>query len=446
MKTAIVGSGYVGVVSGVCLAAKGHDVTCVDIEPAIVAALNSGRPNIYERDLEGLLRNVLEERRFRATTNLSQALNEVDAVIIAVGTPTQDGVIDLSYVRKIAGDIGLFLKESDKFLTTIVKSTVLPGTTDEVVGGEIAAASGKRLGDFGLGMNPEFLREGQAIVDFLEPDRIVMGYEDQRSLSVMQELYAPWNCDKLFVNTRTAELIKYANNALLATQISAINEMANLAAAIGGVDIMDVVKGVHLDKRWSPIYSGHRISPSILTYLVPGCGFGGSCFPKDVQALRSQGKSYGLPMHMLGAILEVNENQPLQVADILEREIGDLSGRACLLLGLAFKPETDDVRNSASIKIAETLLTKRTKLAAHDPMAINNFKRAIGERSAAITFVDDWRSEVTRSEIIIIATQWQEYLDVLNMNVENKLIFDARRLLAARAVEKMRYLSIGRRT
>lgn len=442
MRVAIVGSGYVGLVSGVCLAAKGHDVTCVDVNPDVVLTLNDGVPHIYERHLNDLLRDVLRERRFRATTDLAATLVGVDAAIIAVGTPSHDGVIDLTHIRGVAREIGGFLRTSGKFLSVIVKSTVIPGTTDTVVGGEVAAASGKRLGQFGLGMNPEFLREGEAVDDFMQPDRIVMGHDDDRSLAIMRDLYAPWSCDKLYVNTRTAELIKYANNVLLATQISLANEIANLATAIGRIDIMDVVKGVHLDKRWSPISADGRVSPAILTYHVPGCGFGGSCFPKDVQALRSQGMERGLPMRMLNAILDVNEAQPLQVADILEREEGSLSGKNCLLLGLAFKPDTDDVRESASLKIAGALLGKGARVTAHDPVAVVNFKRAMGAEAAALSFVDDWRSAVSHSDIIVIATKWPEYDEITRMDLEGRIIFDARRMLKADALKGARYLSI----
>ena len=344
----VVGTGYVGLVSGVCLAAKGHYVTCVDINPNVVAKLNKGVPHIYECGLEELLKDSLNARQFSATTDLHAGLKTADLVIIAVGTPTRDGVIDLTYVREAARSIGAYMKATGRSLAVVVKSTVVPGTTDTVVKQEIEAALGLKFPAFGLGMNPEFLREGEAIVDFMEPDRIVLGHEDNRTLALLEELYAPWSCDKVRVNTRTAELIKYANNALLATQISAINEIANLSAAVGGIDIMDVVRGVALDKRWSPVVDGKRVSPPILDYLIPGCGFGGSCFPKDVKALRSQGRNLGLEMSLLNSVLEVNDAQPDQVVRILESHLGDLAGRRVLVLGLAFKPGTDDVRESAS--------------------------------------------------------------------------------------------------
>ena len=443
MRITIVGTGYVGLVSGVCLAAKGHHVTCVGITPHIVESLNRGVPTIYEIGLEALLQEAIRAGRFKATTDLTNALTESEGAIIAVGTPSEKGIIDLTYVRAVACQIGAFIKTRDSFLPVIVKSTVVPGTTDSVVRQEIEAASGKKLGAFGLGMNPEFLREGNAVLDFMEPDRIVLGYEDAGTLAFLQTLYAPWACDKLAVNTRTAEMIKYSNNALLAVQISAVNELANLATAIGGIDILDVMKGVHLDKRWNPIVDGKRVAPDILTYLIPGCGFGGSCFPKDVQAIRSQGEQAGLPMAMLNAVLAINEAQPLEVLAILERELGTLAGKSCLVLGLAFKPDTDDVRESASLHIIRALLDKGARVSAHDPIAAENFKRAFGP--SGVTYCQDWKAAVPAMDIIIVATRWSEYIELCDQNLAGKTVFDARRLLASAATKEARYLSIGRR-
>ncbi|MDR2214337.1 MAG: UDP-glucose/GDP-mannose dehydrogenase family protein [Nevskiaceae bacterium] len=443
MKLGVIGTGYVGLVSGVCLAAKGHDVTCVDRDASIVERLNRGEPHIHERGLPALLAQVIEAGRFRATTDTASVLDEVDTVLIAVGTPSEDGVIDLTHVRAVAREIGAYLRNSTRAIAVIVNSTVVPGTTDTVVRGEIEHASGKTFPAFGLGMNPEFLREGEAIEDFMFPDRIVLGHEDEMTLARLEALYQPWDVAKVRVNTRTAEMIKYANNALLALQISGINEIANLSAAVGGIDVMDVVQGVHLDKRWNPIIEGsRRVEPQILTYLVPGCGFGGSCFPKDVQALRSQGQAKGLPMHMLNGILDVNDRQPFQVASIIERH-KNLAGAKVLVLGLAFKPDTDDVRESASLKIVSDLLHKGAVVSAHDPIATENFKRFLGEESRRIFFRDDWRSAVTENDIIVVATRWEVYRQLPELPLDGKFVFDARRMFAAHSLKGARYLSIG---
>jgi UDPglucose 6-dehydrogenase len=444
MKVAIVGTGYVGLVSGVCLAAKGHDIRCVDTNPSIVKQLNAGKPTIHERGLPVLLTEVLASGRFKAYLDLDSALEGCDLVIIAVGTPSTNGIIDLKFVSAVSREIGRYIGKHNRYISVVVKSTVIPGTTDSVVKDEIESASGKKFGEFGLGMNPEFLREGEAIADFADPDRIVLGYEDEKTLHRLEELYAPWSVDKVPVNTRTAELIKYASNALLATQISAINEIANLASALGGVDIMDVVKGVHLDKRWNPIIDGRRVKPQILSYLVPGCGFGGSCFPKDVQALRSEGARRGLPMLMLNAVLDVNKAQSRQVTDMIRREVGDLAGRLVLVLGLAFKPGTDDVRETASLRIIESLLENGARVKAHDPIAADHFAAAFPAVSKKISFVENWEQEVETAEIIVVATSWPEYLPVTNMKLAGKLFFDARRMFDPTDAGGARYLAIGR--
>ena len=446
MRVAIIGSGYVGLISGVCLASKGHKVICVDTQLEIVEALNSARPHIYEKGLQPLLESVLKSGFFHATADMDFALSESEVVIVAVGTPSHNGIINLDYIQDVSNQIGSFLKRTRKFLSVVIKSTVVPGTTDTIVRKEIEKASGKTFPDFGLGMNPEFLREGEAIADFMDPDRIVIGYEDQRTLTLLEELYAPWKCNKIRVNTRTAELIKYANNTLLATQISAINEIANLAAKIGGIDIMDVVEGIHLDKRWNPIFENKRLSPLILSYLIPGCGFGGSCFPKDVQALRAHGIQHGITMKLLDAVLDINEEQPHQVLKILLQELGTIYGQKILVLGLAFKPETDDVRESSSIKIVRDMLDNGAELFLHDPIAVDNFKKLITFSSDNLIFVKDWKNYLSMANIIIIATKWSEYYDLVSYDLRNKVIFDARRMFSPEKCNGAKYLAIGLRS
>lgn len=446
MKIAVVGTGYVGLVSGVCLAAKGHDVTCVDLRSGIVEQLNRGEPHIHERGLRELLQSILAAGRFRATTNLREAMNTREMIIVAVGTPSIDGRIDLTAIRQVAGQIGREMMGRREFLAVVVKSTVLPGTTDTIVREELEAASGRQLGDFGLGMNPEFLREGNAIEDFMTPDRIVFGHEDSRTLALLSDLYAPWSCDKLAVPTRTAEFIKYANNCLLATQISAVNELANLAANLGGVDIAQVMQGVHADKRWNPILSdGRRADPTILTYLVPGCGFGGSCFPKDVQAMRTQGVDAGQPMQVLQAVLDVNDRQPGQVAELLRKAHPDLAGLRILVLGLAFKPDTDDVRESASGRILGDLTAAGCRVQAHDPVATPNARAAWPLLD--VEYVDDWRPAIARAEAVIIATKWPEYRALLEparqATLAGKTIVDARRMFDPAGFPRSRYFTIG---
>jgi UDPglucose 6-dehydrogenase len=446
MKLVVLGTGYVGLVSGVCLASKGHDVTCVDLRGGVVEMLNGGRAHIHEKGLTELLANVLAAKRFRATGDLDSALRGAVLVLLAVGTPSEDGKIDLQYIESATRQIGGWMRRNPGHLSVIVKSTVIPGTTDTFVREVLEKSSGRLLGEFGLGMNPEFLREGNAIEDFLAPDRIVFGFEDEQTLRHLEELYAPWACDKLRVNTRTAELIKYANNALLATQISAVNEIANLAAALGGVDVMEVMRGVHLDKRWNPILpDGRRTNPQILSYLVPGCGFGGSCFPKDVQALRSQGEAVGSAMQILGSVLAVNDAQPAQVVRLLRGRWGSLTARRVLVLGLAFKPGTDDVRESASRKIMAALLAEGATVSAHDPIATANARREWPELK--INYVDHWDAHIDAADAVIVATRWPEYLQLrepqLLARLGGKEIIDARRYFRIGDFPGASYQTIG---
>ena len=449
MKLAVLGTGYVGLVSGVCLAAKGHDVTCVDLRAEVVAALNAGRPHIHERGLPELLREVLAAGRFRATLDLDAALDGARLVLVAVGTPSENGKIDLRFITEAARQLGEKIRVRREFLSVVIKSTVVPGTTDTVVRAALEQSSGKKLGEgFGLGMNPEFLREGEAVADFMGPDRVVLGHEDPATLAALQELYRPWGCEQPAVNTRTAELIKYANNCLLATQISAVNELANLAAALGGVDIMDVMRGVHLDKRWNPLLpDGTRAAPQILSYLVPGCGFGGSCFPKDVQALRSQGEAAGLPMALLNAVLAINDAQPAQVPALLRRQWGgSVAGKKILVHGLAFKPDTHDVRESASLKIVADLLSGGAAAIAHDPIAAPNFRRAAP--GLTVSYTEDWSAELATADAVVVATRWPEYGALIEpgnlARLAGKPVVDARRMFTPTDFPASAYLAIGR--
>lgn len=445
MKLCIVGTGYVGLVSGVCLAKKGHDVTCVDTDPLVIEKINSKKSPIYESQLSELLEEVTNSGNFRATTKLNDALKDSSIVIIAVGTPSDNGPIDLTYIESALSQIGEYIRNNNQYISIIVKSTILPGTTDTFIRDKLEKSSGKKLGKFGLGMNPEFLREGEAINDFLYPDRIVLGFENFKTKEHLEELYRPWNVEKIFTNTRTAELIKYANNTLLATQISAVNELANIASKLGGIDIKDVIKAVQLDKRWSPILNNERVKPDIIKYLVPGCGFGGSCFSKDLKALRSQGNKLNLNMRMINSVLETNEAQPHEVVNILKNEIGNLKDKKVLLLGLAFKPGTDDVRESPALKIASDFLNNEALLYAHDPVAQTNFKQALKEKSDKIRFVENWVKILNSIEIVIIVSPWDEYLQLTNIDIRDKIIFDARGFFEPSSLNALSYLSIGRR-
>ena len=306
MRVSIIGAGYVGLVTGVCLAEKGHQVFCVDKDPQKVDNINNAISPIYEEGLEELLqRNV--NRTFRATVDIYESILGSNITLIAVGTPFDGNQIDLTQVREVSVQIGRALKDKTDFHAVIVKSTVVPGTTDEVVLPNLEKTSGKKAGlEFGVGMNPEFLTEGQAVADFMNPDRIVLGANDDNSMLHLERLYDAFDgIPKLKTNSKTAEMIKYASNAMLATQISFANEIAKLCSTLGGVDVVDVMKGVHLSNYLRPTaLDGSRIQAPISSFLEAGCGFGGSCLPKDVKALIVHGERAGSPMHSRSAVAE----------------------------------------------------------------------------------------------------------------------------------------------
>lgn len=446
MNVAIIGTGYVGLVSGVCLALRGHNTICVDTKAEIVNSLNRGVSTLYEKNLDNILKKTVSKKKFQATTNLDKALKNSSIIIIAVGTPSKNGKIDLSYIKKVSQDIGRYIRKINRFVAVIIKSTVLPGTTDNLVRNEIEKFSSKKLGDFGLGMNPEFLREGSAINDFLYPDRIVIGYDNSnKTLSLLKELYDPWNVDKMYVNCKTAELIKYANNMLLATQISTINELANFSTATGGIDFAKVVEGIHLDKRWNPIINNKRSNPEILKYLIPGCGFGGSCFPKDVMALKSKGEHLGIDMSISNAVIDVNIKQPHQIIKIIQSQFKNLKKKNFLILGLAFKPDTDDVRDSPAVKIADDLIKKKAFVFAHDPIAVEKFKSKFKKVSSKINFVKNWKKTIRECEIIILVTPWKEYHYTGIFDLEGKIIIDTRGIFSLNNFKNATYMSIGTR-
>lgn len=446
MRIAVIGTGYVGLVSGVCLASKRHIVTCFDINKSTIDQLSVGRCPIYEPGLEDLLRTCSENIRFRLLDNENQReLMSYDAIFVAVGTPTLGGKADLSQIESVARMMGRLIKDSEGYISVIIKSTVVPGTTDTFVREIIEQESGKNIGDFGLGMNPEFLREGCAVGDFQFPDRIVLGFEDSKTLDILKNIYKPWSCEKIEVNARSAEMMKYVNNAILATLISTVNEYSNIARKIENIDFQQVMHGVHLDNRWSPSDSnGRKIWPKIIDYLKPGCGYGGSCFPKDVKAILALANSSGVPAPILSSVIDVNDQQPSVILEILRKRAPKLKQQKVLLLGLSFKPDTDDIRESVSIKLLNLLSSEVASLYAHDPIAIDNSKRVVSQNSE-IGFVNDWRIMVPEVHVIIIATNWPEYTALKSMSedVAGKIVFDTRSLLSESDIPMATYLSVN---
>jgi UDPglucose 6-dehydrogenase/GDP-mannose 6-dehydrogenase len=444
MKISIIGAGYVGLVSSVCLAEKGHQVTCVDVDQDKIDRIKKGISPIYERGLEDLLKKNIDSN-LHATTELYTAVTETDLSLIAVGTPFDGTEIDLSFVEMASQQIGNVLQDKRRYHVVVVKSTVVPGTTDEFVVPILEKTSGKTAGtDFGVGMNPEFLREGEAVQDFMFPDRIVLGGIDKRTIDFLDELYGVFDgVDKVRTNNKTAEMIKYTSNALLATMISFSNEIANICSALGDIDVVDVMKGVHLDKRISPILpSGERILPGLNAFLEAGCGFGGSCFPKDVKAFIAHGKKHGRPMRLLDAVMHINEEQPKRILSILKNHFSSFEGLRVAVLGLAFKPGTDDMRESPAIPIIRGLLEQEALIRAYDPVAKENAQRLFSDRN--ISFYDDLVHAIRNVHAILLITRWEEFKkipDLLRDAEPAPLVIDGRRMLDKHSVA--RYGGIG---
>jgi UDPglucose 6-dehydrogenase len=444
MNVSIVGAGYVGLVTGLCLADRGHRVTCVDIDAQRVAQLLGGSLPLYEVGLDELLDRHLG-RSFFPTTDLAGAVHESDLTMITVGTPLENGRINLQFVVDASAAIGRALVTKLDYHVVVVKSTVVPGTTDEVVCRILEQTSGKNGGrDFGVGMNPEFLREGEAVADFLKPDRIVLGGTDQRCLDTMNRLYAGFaDVPRIYTNTRTAEMIKYASNALLATLISFSNEIGNLCSVAPNVDVVDVMQGVHLDRRITSVTpTGTRVTPGITAYLRAGCGFGGSCFPKDVSALIQWGYDNARSLPLLNAVVETNVNQPGEVVRLLKKHFADLQGVRAAVLGLAFKPGTDDVRESPALRVISELRTGGAEVTAYDPVARLPARRILG--NDCIEYRGSLSEAVQDADAVILLTAWPEFQrlpEVLDDLAISPVVIDGRRVLDKARIA--RYEGIG---
>ncbi|MFA5312599.1 MAG: UDP-glucose/GDP-mannose dehydrogenase family protein [Methanomassiliicoccales archaeon] len=394
MRLAVVGTGYVGLVTGACFSHLGNDVTCIDVIEDKVRTINSGKVPIFEPGLEDLVREGLSSRRLTATTDFSKVA-EADVIFICVGTPSfEDGSLDLKYVKDAADQIGAAISRTKNHPVIIMKSTVMPRTTQHVVMPILEKASGKKAGSgFGLAMNPEFLKEGAAVQDFLHPDRIVIGAIDDASSKKVTELYKGFECPILHVPLSTAEMVKVASNAFLATKISFVNEVGNICKAMD-IDFRQVAEGMGHDARIGKLF------------LRPGCGFGGSCFPKDLEGIIAEGRKYGTSTYLLEAVRKVNREQPLKLVELLENKM-DIGGRTIAVLGLAFKPETDDIREASSLIIVRELLERGAKVRAYDPKAMDLFRK----RYPQITYCESAEDCISGSDAVMIVTEWKEFAD-----------------------------------
>ena len=422
MKISVMGTGYVGLVTGATLAETGNQVTCLDILEEKITELNLGRSPIFEPGLEKLIQEGIRTGNLKGSTDIENGIVESDLTFICVGTPSEkDGSIDLNYIKSAASSIGRALRHKEKKHTVIVKSTVIPLTTEEIVLPILIKKSGWKREQLGVGMNPEFLKEGSAVKDAQEPDRIVIGSADKLSLRVMRSLYKGQKCPKLECSPRTAEFIKYASNSFLAAKISFVNEMANMCNS-WGIDFKEVAEGMGMDSRISPLF------------LRAGAGFGGSCFPKDVKALAAAAKSDNVELKMLKATLEVNELQPQIIVQMAEERLGVLKGKKIAILGLAFKPDTDDVRESRSEIVVKELMAKGAEVVGHDPEAMGNFKELMEVKTAPSV-----EETVEKADCVILMTEWKEYtkinLKMLRNRMSGNVIIDGRRAFNPEQIE-----------
>jgi UDPglucose 6-dehydrogenase/GDP-mannose 6-dehydrogenase len=446
MRVAIVGTGYVGLVTGACLAERGHAVTCVDVDAAKVAAITAGRAPFHEAGLPGLLERHAG-RGLRATTDLAAAVRGSEITLIAVGTPFRGNAIDLSFVEAAAREIGEALRGGTAWHTVVVRSTVVPGTTDGVVLPLLEHHSGRRAGEsLGVGMNPEFLTEGTAVSDFVRQDRIVIGGVDERSRDEVERLYAGFDgVPRVRTNTRTAEMIKYASNALLATAISFTNELANLGAALGGIDTREVMRGVHLSRYLTAQEAAPAgWSAPIASFFEAGCGYGGSCLPKDVKALAAHGRAAGVPMPLLEAVDAVNRDQPGRLVDLVRRHFPALRGVPVTVLGLAFKPGTDDVRETPARPVVEALLAEGARVTVFDPVAGGTAEALFGAGRVAVA--PDLAAAVGGAKAVVLVTRWPEFAalpGLLAPMADPPLVVDGRRMLEKDSVPRYDGIGLG---
>lgn len=432
MKISVVGTGYVGLVSGTCFAETGNYVTCVDIDPRKVEKLRAGQITIFEPGLEKLFLRNLKEGRLLFTTDLAEGVREADIIFLALPTPPgEDGSADLKYVLGVARDLGKIL---DRYVVIVDKSTVPVGTAEKVR----AAVAENYAGEFDVVSNPEFLREGVAVDDFMKPDRVVVGTQSERARKLMSELYGPYvrsGNPVIFMDERSAELTKYAANSFLATKISFMNEVAQLCERLGA-DVDLVRRGIGSDER-----IGKR-------FLFPGIGYGGSCFPKDVQALVKSSSEVGYDFRILKSVMDVNERQKLHLMPSIRSYFGGgIAGRHFALWGLAFKPNTDDIREAPALYMIDAMLSEGATVSCFDPEAMGNVRALYGDR---IRFAENPYDALQDADALVIATEWNEFRtpDFLRIvkNLKNKVIFDGRNLFDVDAIRGLgfHYVSVGR--
>ena len=437
MNITVIGTGYVGLVTGTCFAETGNDVVCVDIDQAKVKKLTSGQITIYEPGLEKIFLKNQKDERLSFTTSLSEGIKNAQVIFLALPTPPgEDGSADLKYILGVAKELGSLIEQGD-YKVIIDKSTVPVGTAEKVR--QALMSNGGIEGTFDIVSNPEFLREGVAVEDFMKPDRVVIGTSSEKAKIILSELYAPFvrqGNPVIYMDEKSAELTKYAANSFLAMKITFMNEIAQLCELLGA-DVDMVRRGIGSDER-----IGKR-------FLFPGIGYGGSCFPKDVQALVKSSTEVGYNFKILEAVMNVNEKQKLHLIPSIKAYFNnELRGKKIALWGLAFKPNTDDIREAPALYLIEAILSAGATIAAFDPEAMQNVKQLVGDR---ISFVENQYEALQDADALVIATEWSEFrtpnFDRISSLLKNKVIFDGRNLFDLNKMGDLgyHYVSIGRK-
>jgi len=412
LSISVIGAGFVGLVTASALASKGHNVIVLDTNAEKVNSINKGESPIFEEGLDKLLADCIRSKQLRAATDYRE-ITDTNITLICVGTPSNpDGSIDLSYITDSAKDIGKMLGKKSEHHTVVIRSTVVPKTTAEVIIPILEKYSGGKTGkDFNVVFNPEFMQEGKALQGFFYPDRIIIGESDKKAGDLVEQLYDGISAPILRTTVTTAEMIKYASNAFLATKISFINEIGNICQKFG-IDIYEVAKGISFDYR-----IGDR-------FLNAGIGFGGSCLPKDLSALVHASGTHGYRPRLLESVLEINESQAAKMVQIVEQKLGNLKDKSIGVLGLAFKPNTDDIRNAPALKVVRLLIEKHALIKAYDPQAIPNAKRVLAEK---VIYCGSAEEAVSNCDCVLVLTEWDEFKN--ESLYRGKTVFDGRRVL-----------------
>jgi UDPglucose 6-dehydrogenase len=433
MKILIIGSGYVGLVTGVCLSEKGHQVLCYEKDNLKVKKINSGDPIIFEKGLKKILKKNLRLKKFQITNDKKFAMNFANVAFVCVGTPSKKRKLDFTYIDSAIKDV---IKERVKkdYFSIVIKSTVLPGTTSIRVKKIFEKNKKFKFNkNFGLGMNPEFLREGDAVEDFMFPDRIIIGSEDKKTKKSLDIIYSKFKTTKIHTNTKTAEITKYFNNAMLASFMSIINEFSNLSSKSQNINFQKVLEGLKSDKRW---VSKNKKIPEILNYFIPGPGYGGSCLPKDTTALLNYSKNIKHNMNILQSVISTNKNQVKNCLNLIPSKT-----KSILILGMSFKPETNDLRESVSLKMLDLLKKSSMKVYITDPVS----KLPKKNKYKNIIFISSWKNIISKVDCILLSTPWKEYKKLEVLKIKNKIIIDFRNFYDPIFFQKNKnkYISLG---